>query len=107
MNMLMENLRVVRLEGRQTNFFRKLSSHDFPVIDDFGLQKLDGSLQNDFEQIIDDRYSDKPLIIASRLPVSDWYQVFPRELIAEACLDRIVHKAIRFNRQGESLRKKY
>ncbi|WP_370847856.1 ATP-binding protein [Phocaeicola coprophilus] len=28
-------------------------------------------------------------------------------LIAEACLDRIVHKAIKFDLKGESLRKKY
>lgn len=107
MNMLMENLRLVRLEGRQTNFFRKLASHNLLVIDDFGMQKLDGDLQNDFEQIVDDRYGDKALIIASQLPVADWYQVFQSELIAEACLDRIVHKSIRFNLKGESLRKKY
>ena len=27
---------------------------------------------------------------------SDWYNVFQSELIAEACLDRIVHKAMKF-----------
>ncbi|WP_299169566.1 ATP-binding protein [uncultured Bacteroides sp.] len=27
--------------------------------------------------------------------------------MAEACLDRIVHKAIKFDLKGESLRKKY
>ena len=46
-------------------------------------------------------------IIASQLPVSDWYGLFKNELIAEACLDRIIHKAIRFQLKGESLRKKY
>lgn len=107
MNMLTENLKLVRLEGRQTNFFHKLASHDLLVIDDFGMRKLDGELQNDFEQIIDDRHADKALIIASQLPVADWYHVFQSELIAEACLDRIVHKSIRFELKGESLRKKY
>ena len=34
-------------------------------------------------------------------------QVQQSELIAEACLDRIVHKAIKFDLKGESLRKKY
>ena len=56
-------------------------------------------------QIIDDRYNRKPLIMCSQLPVADWYNVFQCELIADACLDRIVHKAIRINLQGESLRK--
>ena len=87
MNMLIENLKLVHLEGRETNFFRKLNAHDL--------------------LIIDDRYNRKALILASQLPVADWYDVFQSELIAEACLDRIVHKAIKFDLKGESLRKKY
>lgn len=107
MNMLIETLKLVHLEGRETNFFRKLNAHDLLIIDDFGMVRLDGQLQHDFEQIIDDRYNRKATILASQLPVADWYHVFQSELIAEACLDRIVHKAIKFCLTGESLRKKY
>jgi DNA replication protein DnaC len=94
MNMLIETLKLVHLERRETNFFRKLSSHDLLIIDDF-------------EQIVDDRYNRKALILSSQLPVTDWYNVFQSELIAEACLDRLVQKSRRFTLQGESLRKKY
>ncbi len=107
MNMLIENLRLVHLEGRETNFFRKLNAHELLIIDDFGMIKLDGQIQHDFEQIIDDRYNRNALILASQLPISDWYNVFQSELIAEACLDRLVHKAIKYDLKGESLRKKY
>ena len=107
MNTLIEQLRLVHLEGRETNFFHKLSAHDLLIIDDFGMVRLEGQIQHDFEQIIDDRYNRKALILASQLPVTDWYNVFQSELIAEACLDRIVHKAKRFQLKGESLRKKY
>ncbi len=107
MNMLIENLKLVHLEGRETNFFRKVYNHDVVIIDDFGMLKLDGQIQHDFEQIIDDRYNRKALILASQLPIADWYNVFQSELIAEACLDRLVHKAIKFDLKGESLRKKY
>ncbi len=107
MNMLVENLKLAKLEGRQTNFFKKIANHDLLIIDDFGMKKLDGELQTDFEQIIDDRYGCKALILASQLPVSEWYNLFQSELIAEACLDRLVHKSIRFELKGESLRKKY
>ncbi|MCP4259864.1 MAG: ATP-binding protein [Planctomycetes bacterium] len=107
MNMLIETLKLVHLEGRETNFFRKLNAHDLLIIDDFGMVRLDGQLQHDFEQIIDDRYSRKATILASQLPVADWYHIFQSELIAEACLDRIVHKALKFCLTGESLRKKY
>lgn len=107
MNMLIENLKLVHLEGRETNFFRKLNNHDLLIVDDFGMVKLEGQTQHDFEQIIDDRYNRKAIILASQLPVADWYDVFQSELIAEACLDRIVHKAVKFDLKGESLRKKY
>lgn len=107
MNMLIETLKLVHLEGRETNFFRKLNTHDLLIIDDFGMVRLDGQLQHDFEQIIDDRYSREATILASQLPVADWYHIFQSELIAEACLDRIVHKALKFCLTGESLRKKY
>ena len=56
---------------------------------------------------IDDRYNRKATILASQLPISDWYNVFQSGLIAEACLDRIVNKAMKFCLSGESLRKKY
>lgn len=62
---------------------------------------------NGYMQIIDDRYNRKALILASQLPVADWYNVFQSELIAEACLDRIVHKSKKIELKGESLRKKY
>lgn len=107
MNMLIESLKLVHLEGRETNFFRKVNAHDLLIIDDFGMVKLEGQLQHDFEQIIDDRYNRKATILASQLPLADWYNVFQSELIAEACLDRIVHKAMKFYLAGESLRKKY
>lgn len=105
--MLIENLKLVHLEGWETNFFRKQNAHDLQIIDDFGIIKLDGQIQHNFEQIIDDRYNRKALILASQFPVTDWYDVFQSEPIAEACLDSIMHKAIKFNLFGESLRKKY
>ena len=34
-------------------------------------------------------------------------QVFCNEMLAEACLDRLVHKSLRFELRGDSMRKKY
>lgn len=71
------------------------------------MQKLQGEIQNDVEQIVDDRYKEKSLILASQLPVSDWYRVFQSELIADSFMDRVSHTELRFTLQGDSLRKKY
>lgn len=107
MQKLMEKIKLERLQGHEIKFFEKIAHIDLLILDDFGMRKLEGQQQNDFEQLVDDRYRKKALIIASQLPVADWYPVIGNELIAEACLDRIVHKAIRFQLKGESLRKKY
>jgi DNA replication protein DnaC len=107
MQKMLDALRLARLEGHETRFFEKMEKMDLLIIDDFGMRTLEGQQQNDFEQIIDDRYRNKALIISSQLDVADWYKVFTNELIAEACLDRLVHKSIRFHLDGESLRKKY
>lgn len=107
MQNLMDEIRIARLEGKDLKFFKRLDELDLLIIDDFGMKTIEGQQQNDFEQIIDDRYGRKSTVISTQLPVSDWYALFKNELIAEACLDRIVHKAVRFQLQGESLRKKY
>lgn len=107
MQKLLERIRLERLQGQEARYMDKLLRTDLIILDDFGMKNLEGQQQNDFEQIVDDRYRKKALIISSQLPVKDWYGVIGNELIAEACLDRLVHKSIRFQLKGESLRKKY
>ena len=104
---LLDELKLARIEGHELKFFEKIERLDLIIIDDFGMLKLEGQQQNDFEQIIDDRYHKKSLIISSQLPVADWYGVFSNEMLAEACLDRLVHKSLRFELRGDSMRKKY
>ena len=107
MQRLLERLDLERLQGHAIRFLDRLAKTELLILDDFGMKKLQGQQQNDFEQLVDDRYRKKGLIITSQLPVKDWYDVIGNELIAEACLDRLVHKSVRIQLNGESLRKKY
>ena len=107
MQRLLEQIDAERLQGHAIRFLDKLAKTDLLILDDFGMKALQGQQQNDFEQLVDDRYRKKGLIISSQLPVKDWYDVIGNPLIAEACLDRLVHKSIRIELKGESLRKKY
>lgn len=107
MQRLLERLDLERLQGHAIRFLDRLAKTDLLILDDFGMKKLQGQQQNDLEQLVDDRYRKKGLIITSQLPVKDWYDVIGNELIAEACLDRLVHKSVRIQLNGESLRKKY
>ena len=105
MQKLMDVIRIARIEGKDQKLLGRLNKMDVLIIDDFGMKPIDGQQQNDFEQILDDRYKRKALIISSQLPVSDWHALFRNELIADAGWDRISHKSIRFQLLGESLRK--
>lgn len=107
MQRLLERLDLERLQGHAIKFLDRLAKTDLLILDDFGMKTLQGQQQNDFEQLVDDRYRKKGLIITSQLPVKDWYDVIGNPLIAEACLDRLVHKSTRIQLNGESLRKKY
>lgn len=54
----------------------KILKMDLLIIDDFGMRVLEGQQQNDFQQILDDRYNRKAVIISTQLPVSDWHALF-------------------------------
>jgi len=107
MQKLLDSIRIARLEGKDQKLMEKILKMDLLILDDFGMKVLEGQQQNDFQQILDDRYNRKAIIISTQLPVSDWHALFKNELIADACLDRIVHKSVRFQLKGDSLRKKY
>lgn len=103
----MDVIRIARIEGKDQKLLGRLNKMDVLIIDDFGMKPINEQQQNDFEQILDVRYKRKAIIISSQLPVSDWHALFRNGLIADACMDRISHKSIRFQLLGESLRKKY
>ncbi len=60
----------------------------------------------DMMEMIEDRHGKKATIIASQLPVTNWYDVIGEETIADAILDRLVHSSHRIELRGENLRKK-
>jgi len=55
--------------------------------------------------IVEDRHGKRSTIIASQVPVRNWYEVIGEQTVADAILDILVHKSIRIELKGESLRK--
>ena len=55
--------------------------------------------------MIDDRAGNKATIITSQLPIEHWHAWIGDATIADAILDRVMHKHHRFNLTGETLRK--
>lgn len=103
---LLQQTKMARLEGKMMKFFERLAKTDLLILDDFGLFYLEQQHRLDLMEILEDRHNKKSTIIASQLPVENWYEIIAEETIADAILDRFVHTSYRFELKGESLRKK-
>lgn len=102
---LFSKLKMAKADGSYLKEIAKIERQDLLIIDDFGLQALDGSNRTVLLEIIEDRHGNRSTIITSQLPVDQWYDIIGEQTIADAVLDRIVHDAHRIVLIGDSLRK--
>jgi DNA replication protein DnaC len=102
---LFARLKMTKADGSYFKEINKIEKQDLLILDDFGLQPLDNYSRSMLMEIIEDRHGRKSTIISSQLPVSSWYEVIGESTIADAILDRLVHKAHRLDIKGESMRK--
>src|SRR6187397_3201127 len=75
------------------------------LVDDWGPEPLTADERRDLLEIVDDRYEKGSLLITSQVPVSRWHEVIGDPTLADATLDRIVHRAHRIELKGPSLRR--
>jgi DNA replication protein DnaC len=101
---LFAKLKIARADGTYMKEISRIEKADLLLLDDFGLQPLDGSRRMELLEIIEDRHGKKSTIICSQLPVRQWYDIIDDSTIADAILDRLVHTAHRLELKGESLR---
>ena len=55
--------------------------------------------------IIDSQSQNGSLLITSQFPVDKWYDFFNDPTVADAILDRVVHRAHTIELKGDSMRK--
>jgi len=106
MQKLLLKTKISRIEGTTVKLFDNLAKTDLLILDDFGLTHLEQQQRLDLMEIIEDRHGKSSTMIASQLPVANWYDIIGEETIADAILDRLVHTSYRIELKGESLRKK-
>ncbi len=72
------------------------------ILDDFGLQSMQPSQQEDLYEVICKRYEKKAMIITSNRDLTEWASIFSNPLIGSAAMDRLVHKRYgNYNRRGK------
>ena len=103
---LLIQTKLARLAGTTARFFERMAKTHLLILDDFGLTPLEGQQRLDIMELIEDRHGVHATIIASQLPVANWYDIIGEPTIADAILDRLIHTSHRIDLKGDSLRKK-
>ncbi len=84
--------------------FAKLAAVDLLIIDDFGLKPLKGTQDEDFHDVIAERYERKSTIVTSNLDIPEWADAFPNRILGAATIDRLRHGAYKVVLDGKSYR---
>ena len=84
---------------------RQLIKTRLLIIDDLGIGGVDVQVGQMLLDIIDQQSQNGSLLITSQFPVGKWYDFFNDPTIADAMLDRIVHRAHHIEIKGDSMRK--
>jgi len=103
-NTMLSEMDQARIKGTYLEYVKYMSQLDMLVLDDFGLMELDIDKCRDLFEVIDSRDNRKSTVIVSQLPVKSWYELFSDNTYAEACLDRMIHKAFRLELNGKNMR---
>ena len=102
---LIFELSLARADGSYLKALEKLAKVDLLILDDWGLVAVEGQAANDLMDVIDDRAGIRSTIVGSQLPVAEWHHLVSDPSIADALLDRLVHRAVRIELKGGSMRK--
>lgn len=93
-----------RGDGTYKKRLAQVNSTSLLILDDFGLQALNESQQEDLYQVIAQRYERHSTIITSNRDFDEWPSIFANQLLGTAALDRLVHRGIQVIIEGESYR---
>jgi DNA replication protein DnaC len=102
---LLSVLKMAKADGSHIRELVRIEKQDLLILDDFGIQSFDAGARTMLMDIVEDRHGKHSTIIASQVPVKKWYDVIGEQTVADAILDRLVHKSVRIELTGESLRK--
>ena len=104
MNRFIEKIAAAKLDGSYVKVLNQIEKIPLLILDDFGLQPLDQNLRLALLQILEDRYAKRPIVVASQLPVAEWYNYLGEPTLADAILDRLTANASRIELKGNSMR---
>lgn len=101
---LFKYLQTARATGQYDKKFRLLIKVPLLIIDDFGLKPLHADQDEDFHDVVAERYEQAATIVTSNLAFCEWGDAFPNKLLGAATIDRLRHAAYKIVLEGNSYR---
>ncbi len=101
---LLGSLHAARATESFERKFLNLARVPLLIIDDFGLKPLRPPHDEDFHDLVAERYERTATVITSNLDFGEWGDAFPNQLLGAATLDRLRHGAYRVVLDGKSYR---
>jgi DNA replication protein DnaC len=102
---LLDDLATARLDGSLARLLRRLARLEVLLIDDWAMTELTAAQRLDLMEVIDDRHDRAATVLATQVPVDRWHGAIGDATYADAILDRLVHRAVRIELKGESMRR--
>jgi len=100
----MAQLRGSRADGSYDRRIQALLRPDLLILDDFGLKPLAPPADEDFYELVSERYERGSIVLTSNLDLAEWGGVFPNPVLGAATADRLRHQAHRVVIEGDSFR---
>ena len=92
------------LEGRWATTMRFYAGPRLLIIDEVGYLPLAAEAAAALFQVITQRYLKASIVMTTNLGVGSWGKIFDDPTVAAAMLDRLLHRSVVFNINGESYR---
>jgi DNA replication protein DnaC len=103
---LFEELTLCHADGSFRKRLAAIAKINVLIIDDFAIAPIGPRERNDLLELIDDRVGTRSCIVTSQLPIEDWHDYIGDPTLADAILDRILHRSHRIHLEAkESIRK--
>lgn len=92
------------LEGRWATTMRFFAGPRLLIIDEVGYLPLASEAAAALFQVITQRYLKSSTVLTTNLGIASWGRIFDDPTVAVAMLDRLLHRSVVFNINGDSYR---
>ena len=103
---LFKRLTAARLDNTLDYEYRRLTTVELLIIDDFALQPLTPAQTTDFYEIITERHRKASTVVTSNRDASEWLPLMADPLLAQSAIDRLTSTCHELVVEGDSYRRR-